>query len=495
MSAIITNQFRKNSRELFINDINNAGTDEYFIGIGKSEPWPTITEDGNALDENNLAYSVPLPLNTIVEKEDILKNLISLVKVQNTFNVIPRNEWRRNRIYKVYDTTDPNIFNYETIAGAPYYPCYMTRNDKVYLCLSNNNGNPSTVNFTIQTGEGDYDSPKTLDDGYVWAYVCDLTETSEFYTDQFVDIPADLVDNAKITDTKASTGGMVYGFKVIDGGNDIVSADDTIKLVGSKFDTDGVTVIPATDVTIFDNSAAATGYNITISDGAITSITFTADDNQPTGYLDASIIVVGKETNIQPLVAPIEGVGFSPQSNLPSFYAGLASSYIGSDNGESPIGIGFRQVSLIQNPGRIDNDNPAAEPNDDDDTLDNYDGLQYFLMNNINGVPTAPGTIIEHNTTGAKAYVDYAVDVSGEKRIYYHQNSSAEINQKRFDSGAVKFTTPAGNVVEAGHTIEPGGLVSGEYIQGSGKAIFLENRKAIIRNSNQQEDIKLVIQF
>jgi hypothetical protein len=493
MSAIITNQFRKNSRELFINDINNTGTDDYFIGIGKSEPWPTITEDGNTIDENSLAYSVPLPLNTIVEREDVLKNLISLVKVQNTFAVIPRNEWRRNRIYKVYDTTDPNIFNYETITGVPYYPCYMTRNDKVYLCLSNNNGSPSTVNFTIQSGEDDYASPKTLDDNYVWAYVCDLTETSEFYTDQFVDIPADLVDTSKISQTKASTGGMVYGFKVIDGGDEIDATDVTIKLVGSKFDTDGV-VIPADDVTIFTNNAAITGYSITISEGAVTSITFTDADNQPTGYLDASIIVVGKETNIQPLVAPIEGVGFSPQSNLPSFYAGLASSYIGSDNGESPIGIGFRQVSLVQNPSRIDNDNPDAGDNDDD-TLDNYDTLQYFVMNDINNVPTAPGTIIEHTATGAKAYVDYVVTAGSENRIYYHQNSSAEINQKRFDSGSVKFTTPAGTVTDSGHTIQSAGLVAGEYTQGSGKALFLENRRAIIRNSNQQEDIKLVIQF
>ena len=34
MSAIITNQFRKNSRELFINDIGDSTTDDYFIGIG-----------------------------------------------------------------------------------------------------------------------------------------------------------------------------------------------------------------------------------------------------------------------------------------------------------------------------------------------------------------------------------------------------------------------------------------------------------------------------
>ena len=38
-------------------------------------------------------------------------------------------------------------------------------------------------------------------------------------------------------------------------------------------------------------------------------------------------------------------------------------------------------------------------------------------------------------------------------------------------------------------------LGQGEYNPGTGEALFLENRKAILRNSNQQEDIKLVIQF
>jgi len=48
MSAIITNQFRKNSRELFINDIDT--NTNYFIGIGKSEPWP----DDGGVEESDL---------------------------------------------------------------------------------------------------------------------------------------------------------------------------------------------------------------------------------------------------------------------------------------------------------------------------------------------------------------------------------------------------------------------------------------------------------
>ena len=466
MSAIITNQFRKNSRELFIDDFS---TSNYFIGIGKSEPWPTI----NGIEESNINYSVPLPTNTIVEKSDVLKNLISLLKVQETFAVIPRNEWVSGRVYKVYDPSDPNIFNYETIGSTAYYPCYMTHNNHVFVCLNNNNDGPSTTNVTAAT----FTIPSELTDGYVWAYVCSLNTTSNFYTDQFVDISADITDPTDISDAVTATGGLVYGFKVIDGGSGLDGQED-ILLVGK--DSNGAV---KADVTLRSGGNDVSPYSVTIASGTIIDISF-ATDNFPNDYSEASIIVVGKDTNIQPLVAPIDGFGYSPRSDLPSFYAGLYASYVGAEGGEAPINIGFRQVSLIKDPTRTDNDTPA------DDSLDIYDTLQYLGLSSVEGITADAGTIIEHTSNGAKAYLDY-VD-SANSRVYYHQNSNGDINQKPFETGNVNFTTPGGTT-SASFTINA--LGDGEYDQGSGKTLFLENRKAILRNSNQQEDIKLVIQF
>ena len=464
MSAIITNQFRKNSRELFIDDFS---TSNYFIGIGKSEPWPTI----NGVEESNINYTVPLPTNTIVEKSDVLKNLISLLKVQETFAVIPRNEWVSGRVYKVYDPSDPNIFNYETIGSTAYYPCYMTHNNHVFVCLNNNNDGPSITNVAQTTFAQSLDR---ITDGYLWAYVCSLNTTSNFYTDQFVDIPADLTDP---TASRNQSGGVVYGFKVIDGGSGLDGQED-ILLVGK--DSSGAVKI---DVTLRSGGNDVSPYSVTIASETITDISFTADIF-PSGYSEASIIVVGKDTNIQPLVAPIDGFGYSSRSDLPSFYAGLYASYVGAEGGEAPINIGFRQVSLIKDPTRTDNDSPA------DDSLDIYDTLQYLVLNSVDGITADAGTIIKHGSNGAKAYLDY-VDPTN-SRVYYHQNSSGDINQKPFETGAVEFITPGGTTI-TGKSVDA--LGDGEYDQGSGQTLFLENRKAILRNSNQQEDIKLVIQF
>lgn len=469
MSAIITNQFRKNSRELFINDIGDVTTDDYFIGIGKSEPWPTI----NNVEETNIAYSVPLPTNTINEKKDVLKNLFSLLKVQETFSVIPRNEWVSGRVYKVYDPYDPNVFNYETVGNTAYYPCYMTHNDKIFVCLNNDNNTASTTNITETT----YHDPNILSDGYVWAYVCEVNTNSNFYTDQFIDVPNDITDPTDIASALNATGGLVYGFKIIDGGTGI-SNDVNITLIGK--DSSGA-VIADDPIRVGTNNQSP--YNVTITNGVITSIIFTSDA-WPTGYSEASVIVDGHETNIQPLIAPINGFGYSPKSDLPSFYAGLYGSYSGAEGGEAPINIGFRQVSLIKGPTRTDNDSPV------DDTLNIYDALQYLQLSSVTGIPTDAGTIIEHDTNNARGYLDYVDTVNN--RVYYHQNSNGDINQKPFVTGNVTFTAPGGTTT-GNYAVSA--LGQGEYDQGSGETLFLENRKAILRNSNQQEDIKLIIQF
>ena len=472
MSAIITNQFRKNSRELFINDIDT--NTNYFIGIGKSEPWPDV----GGVEESALNYSVPLPTNTIIEKTDVLKNLISLLKVQSTFTVIPRDEWVSGRVYKVYDPSDPNIFNYETIGNTAYYPCYMTHNDHVFVCLRNGNNGPSTENVTIET----YEDPNTSNnDGYAWAYVCDLTTTSAFYTDQFVDIPADITDSNDISNA-LDYGGLVYGFKVINGGDGTsTTPPDDITLIG-KDSAGNIIVDDPIRVAGTDDGP----FSVTIdTNGVITAIDIT--QNWPTGYLEASVVVNGIETDIIPLVTPINGFGFSPRSDLPSFYAGLFAAYEGGADGEAPVGIGFRQVSLVKDATRTDNDLPP--PND---TLNIYDTLQYLEVTDASGIPIDAGTVIAHTTNKAKAYLDYVDVNSTPNRIYFHQNSSGEVNQKPFETGDVTFISPGGTTTS---TLNVSAIVQGEYNQGSGETLFLENRKAILRNDNQQEDIKLVIQF
>ena len=464
MSAIITNQFRRNSRKLFLEDVSEANpSSKYFIGIGKSDPWPTV----NNVSEDDFGYNVQLPSNSMLDSSDALKNLIGLLKVQGTFAVIPRNEWETGRVYKVYDATDINVFNIDSTAG--HYPAYVTSNDNVYVCLSNNNGNSGSTYQPAFDPSSDNNliAPKTQVDGYTWAYVCSLSTISDFYTDQFVDIPLDNGDDAGTL--SVATGGLLYGFKVIDGGSNL-TGNENILIRGNKSNGE--------EVQMFLSNPLAGDFTVTFDGGAITSITPAVNNSVwITNLKQASAEVEGKDAHIIPLIAPIDGFGAAPQDDLPSFYGGLFASYVGSVAGEIPANLTFRQISLVKDP----------DVTVQDSTLNVIDTLKHISVANTTGLPITKGTIIE-GANGAKAFLDYIEGVN----VYYHQNSSPDINQRAFNaSGGVSFTAPDGTT---GST-EIDGTYDAEYVDNSGEVLFLENRKPITRNENQQEDVKLVIQF
>ena len=78
MAAIITDDFRKNNIERFIDDVSsnqspNSTAVNYYIGIGKTDPWD---RDVNGRTEAETGFLVPLPDGSILEKADIKKNLM-----------------------------------------------------------------------------------------------------------------------------------------------------------------------------------------------------------------------------------------------------------------------------------------------------------------------------------------------------------------------------------------------------------------------------------
>ena len=528
MAAIITSEFRKNARALFTNDIKTSTTDDYFIGLGKTDSWPDTTDAlGNQVTEYSRQFAAPLPVNTTLNKTDVLKNLMVLVKTNavEVFNVIPRNNWATNRIYKVFDPTDPKSFDYETIDGVAYYPCYVTSNDRIYFCLRNTDSNGQVTESTtaIPSGSGadelSYHSPQPLSngEGYVWAYVTALDEDSKFYTDQFVNYTYPDASNTSTLDSiKNATGGLVYSFKVVNGGGaSVVSGNTKISLIGTTRDSSSPeTIIPATDVTIHDPDDTKAGFNVVFGSNGIESITYVDDDNNgvlnwATNFLSASVVVetsggVNETVDIVPYVLPFDGLGRYPDKDLPSFYAGIAVDFIGEVDGEAPVGynVDVRQISLLKNPER----NPAVTNTNDNDPNDGtegfyasedaYDALKYITLpaGTLQRDYIGRDFIIEQESTGARAWLDYADNIN--ERLYYHQNSSPKVNFKKFSTettGSLKITSIAG--FYDGETYRVESCINPEYLPETGEVIFYENRKPINRNYNQTDEVKLVIQF
>ena len=539
MAAIITSEFRKNSRRLLSDDIKFSTDDNYFIGLGKTDSWKsTLDPLGNELDEYSRAFSAPLPNNTSVEKTDVLKNLMVLVKAQSddVYTVIPRNNWSFNRIYKVYDPTDAKCFEYETIDGIAHYPCYVTSNDRIYMCLSNTNDSNDIVDsiVAIPSGAGaeelSWHLPAKLSDDYIWAFVTELDEDSNFYTDQFVDYRYPVSEN--YSTIKAVTGGLVYGFKVVDGGGGNITASSSLEidLIGTEISaTEAGVRVPSDDIKIFDGNTPIDRFNVTFDINGISTIKYAEPINEgdapewALNRLSASVQVkidgnISETIKIIPLVLPYEGLGRYPDNDLPSYYAGISVDFIGDVDGEAPASymIDVRQISLVKNPLRTFTDEEVAAAGDTDAQLaiendldsaaegfyaqdEAYDALKYITLeeNSLASAYIGRDHIIEQISTGAKGWLDYA-DNLGKERLYYHQNGDPRVNFKRFEvsgNGAadIKITSVSGftdNILYTAISVnEP------EYVSETGEVIFFENRKPINRNYNQTDEVKLVIQF
>ena len=502
MAAIITDDFRRSSTTFLLNDIKdqntgaqdspNSGTYEYFIGIGKSDAWENDAGDLSETDQN---FSTPLPTGSVIEAKEVIDNLIGAVAIKpaNAYHVIPRIDWAANRRFKRWNENDPTMFDVTTDGANTYYPCYAIYADKIYVCLDNDSNNSYSTNGSYipglssntPVGEASDRLPERLDDNYIWAYVADLDNNSEFNTDQFVSI-SEIADGSA-TDATTATGGMVYGFEIINHGTGISGTDFKLLLN----DNDGA-VSTEIDLTV-NNSGVGSSAKGVIMTSYSAPLDFQAQTN---GTVRASVVPGPGITAttlpvIRPLVAPILGFGYTPTADLPSFYAGLAVNYNGDVGGELSTNVSYRQISLLRNPTRFDDDSPSPTGDGLYDNEEVYNTLRRFEFGALEDLSNiSAGNIITETTTGltetpAKAYVDFVDDTN--KYVYFHQNESAEINQQEFSAtgditiGVTSYT---------GYTI-----TDPEYTPYSGEVYFVENRKPIQRAASQEEEIKLVIQF
>ena len=139
MAAIITDDFRKNNIGRFIDDVSNspaAGGREYYIGIGKTEPYPN-QGDNLSVVEGAADFIVPNPVGSVLEKEDIKNNLITLKRIKNTdiLRLVPQIKWKSGTVFKVYDRSDPSCFDASAQGGEqPAYALFTDAdgNAKIY---------------------------------------------------------------------------------------------------------------------------------------------------------------------------------------------------------------------------------------------------------------------------------------------------------------------------------------------------------------------------
>lgn len=457
MSAIITETFRRNNTKAFLSELADVANN-FYIGIGKSDPWPTI----NGADENALGYEVAAPLGTYSDRAELLNNLTTLIGVTgNTYSqVIPNIPAKTSHRHKAYNPFDPDCFYQTTVDAVQKYPCYVVVNDNVYICLKEAKDAATSYSFPdgVTITRGPF---KLVGDDSVWAYVYNVKAEFPINSSQFISTTVTpTYDTGEVAgDLVTGTGNLVYGFSVIDGGSGFTSTP-TVEFVS---DTGAVTALTAT-----------------VTNNVVTKVDYSGAVDPSTWIKESGYVKItgggGTGAKVYPHVAPATGFGFNPADDLPSWYAGIAVQAIETIYDDGAF-IPYRQVSIIKNP---ENEVGVADPELSLNCL-----YRLELPSDPTTIPVS-GNIITQAATGAIGIVDH-YDATN-KYLYYHQT---------YETGFIPFviTSTVSINVGAGNTVVPDAVTVSEYVKGTGEVVFAENRKAISRTSGQTEDITIILQF
>jgi hypothetical protein len=465
MAAIVTETFRKNNARAFLSDITSLNTN-YYVGIGKSDKW--VADEG-------LVYTIPLPDSTYSGDIEIKSNLISLIKADSTNSslVIPNVKWKAGVRHKEYKPDDANCFYPEQIGQYQYLPCYCTVAGRIYICLRSSGpteSEPTNVTY----------SPFTYADGYVWILVDKINTAldSSIWTDQFTSITRDTQDSILFSEIQVNSGGLLYGFNVVDGGLDYDS-EDQIDFVGTQSDGD-VYTFANLPFTLDETTGTITRVSLPLN--------YQYSNVNSLDYINGVFKIsssTGSGAKIIPYISPSEGFAYRPSDILPAWYVGIAASAEDTISGDG-LFIPYRQISIIKD---VEYDQSLSN-------LSTLGALRYLKLN-LNGGSFSESAMIVGNTitlvngsTQCKVYYDsYATVVVNnvtEHRIYYHQN---------YATGFEKIPASGTFVNNSGTTITYTSISDNEYTPRSGNVVFSENRKPIFRNPSQTEEIKLIVQF
>jgi len=451
--AVITNDFKRMALRKLYDDAQDV-TNRYYVGIGKSEPW-------------NDADAVPTPTGSIRDDRLARQGLQAIKSASNLSFVVSRYNWTSGTTYDSWDDNDL------TVGANPYY--IITEDNRVYMCVQEaRNASGTQTASTVKPTHTDPLKAVKLADGYKWKYLYTVlsTNASAFLSANF--LPVRLADSTE-TGTgaeqyavqDAAVRGQILGVKVINGGAGYSSA-------------------PTVTITGNGTGATATAY---VTGGVVTHIFLDSSADSAMamgrGYDFAGVTLSGGSpttaASARAVIGDIYGAGLGadPRNDLRSTSLMFNAKPDGIETNTFFVGgQDFRQVVLIQDP--VDSNGSAI-------TSTVANASKYLLADDAaEAGGFALDTTITGVSSGAQArYVSNAAD-----KIYIVQNDSTGYNA--FTTGETVSGNAAGGGTQNA-TLTSGRLNYENVYQPNGKILYIDNRAAVVRDSGQTEDIKVVI--
>jgi len=465
MAAIITDRLKRQFINHLFDDVNDSDNN-YYIGIGRSEPWDSSDD-------------APTPIKSLRDERNARLSMQAIKTAETVSFVVPRYNWASGTIYSAYD---------DAASAYPTNPYYvLTDENSVYMCIqAGKNAVGNAVTSTVKP-TGTNSRPVETSDGYIWKYLYTIgaLDGTNFTSANFIPVTvvndsagapglsALQVNQRQVQD--ASTAGEIISIAVTNGGS-------------------GYTGTPNVVIT-GDNTGKSASATATVFGGVVTKIEM--DDSgsgQKTGhafgagYSRANITLTGgggSGATARAIFGPDSGIGADPREDLRSFSLMFNTRIAGDEDDILKVGNDFRQTVLLKNPKA---DSEYSGPLF---TADVGNALRYLKLSTVSTAFTVDRTI-QGASSSAKGLVDF-VDSS---RIYYHQ--SEETGFGTFQEGEV-LTEQNGN----GDGIIEGAGVDSDTVAYrfpdvdpfSGELLYIDNRTPIERSNDQTEDIKVVIQL
>jgi len=458
-AAILTDAFKKQLLEDVLADFVDSAN-HYFAGIGRSEDW-------NDSD-------VPLiPQNSA---RDVRNTRLAIQSVKNITDMsfcIPRHNWTTGAIYSAFDD---NVIGYPSNS---YY--VMNSNQQVYLCLRQGSGNINNAS-TDQPSGNTTGQPFKTPDGYVWKFVYSIgaLRATKFLSSAYMpvqlvvstdsDSPAEIIEQKAIQD--AAIPGQIVGYAMIDQGLNYTVAPQ-VKVNGNGANAKAVAVVIGNQVVRVDVKEDSSG-NIA---GDYANNSYYGHD-----YEYASVEFIGgtgSGAKARPIFAPKAGFGADPRDDFKSSAVMFNTKPDGKENGAFIVGQDFRQVTLLKNLLQTDSAVPGGLFTESVGRT-----LNKLAIGSINSGPFTRDVLIEGQTSMARAYIDDFDSAN----IWYHQ--SEETGYKAFQASETI------EIVNGGATTAIiNSILKGKVDPLTGELLYIDNRAAVIRSTDQAEDIKIVIQL
>ncbi len=451
--ATVTNPLKKQVISSIQSDFADSA-ENYFAVIGRSEDW----------NDSDIA---PTVVNTAREERNFRLGAQSAKNIIDLSFVVPRYNWSSGAIYSAYDDAQ---------VGYPAQSYYvMNDNNQVYMCIQQSkNASGQAQVSTVQPSGNTTGTPFDTADGYIWKFLYSISalDATKYISANYLpiklqgatDSDSPAADVEQLAVQNAAIVGQIVGYAVDSGGS-------------------GYTSTPTITVTGNGTKAKA---GATISGGQVVKVELIDSSGSYTlgsGYNYADVAVTGggsptKPASVRAILSTPLGLGGDPRDDLRSTSIMFNVKPTGTENTDFIVGNDFRQVGLMK------------DLKDSSGTVDFTAStgiiLKQLKLSSVTSGFTADNTI-QGSTSGVQALID-KVDSSN---IWYHQTEVTGFGN--FDSGENITETDGNGAGVLNASFAP--YINPEIDAFSGQLVYIDNRAAITRATDQTEDIKIVIQI